>query len=95
MHYPASGRVIARFVGTNKIDFTVPSLTGLGDRHFDRLRDLQYEVSNPRIWGRIHYRTSIEDAIKIAKKTAHQVLAHHFQRARGHDDDDEYDNDDD
>jgi hypothetical protein len=92
---PASGRVIARFLGTNKIDFTVPSLTGLGDRHFDRVRDLQYEVSNARIWGGIHYRTSVEDGIKIAKKTAHQVLAHHFQRVRGHDDDDEDENDDD
>jgi hypothetical protein len=92
---PAGGRAIARFMGTKKIDFTVPSLTGLGDRHFDRLSDLQYEVSNARIWGGIHYRTSIEDGIKIAKKTANQVLAHHFQRARGHDDGDEDENDDD
>jgi hypothetical protein len=91
---PAGGRAIARFLGTKKIDFTVPSLTGLGDRHFDRLRDLQYEVSNARIWGGIHYRTSIEDGIKIAKKTANQVLGHHFQRVRGHDDDDENDDDD-
>lgn len=92
---PAGGRAIARFLGTKKIDFTVPSLTGLGDRHFDRVRDLQYEVSNARIWGGIHYRTSIEDGIKIAQKTAHQVLAHHFQRVRGHDDDDEDENDED
>ncbi len=92
---PASGRVIARFLGTKRIDFTIPSLTGLGDRHFDRLSDLQYEVSNARIWGGIHYRTSIEDGIKIAKKTANQVLAHHFQRVRGHDDDDHDENDDD
>ena len=92
---PAGGRAIARFLGTKKIDFTVPSLTGLGDRHFDRVRDLQYEVSNARIWGGIHYRTSIEDGIKIAKKTASQVLAHNFQRVRGHDDDHEGENDDD
>jgi hypothetical protein len=92
---PAGGRVIARFLGTNRIAFTVPSLTGLGDRHFDRPRDLQYEVSNARIWGGIHYRSSIEDGIKIAKKTANQVLAHHFQRVRGHGDHDEDDNDDD
>ena len=32
---PAGGLVIARFLGTPEIDFTVPSLTGLGDRHFD------------------------------------------------------------
>jgi hypothetical protein len=79
---PAGGRAIARFLGTKKIDFTVPSLTGLGDRHFDRVRDLQYEVSNARIWGGIHYRSSIEDGIAIAKQVANQVLSHHFQRSR-------------
>ena len=29
---PAGGIVISRFLGTDDIDFTVPSLTGLGDR---------------------------------------------------------------
>ncbi|MBA3288979.1 MAG: vanadium-dependent haloperoxidase [Acidimicrobiia bacterium] len=48
---PTAGRVIARFLGTRRIDFTVPSLTGLGDRHFTRPRDLTYEVGNARIWG--------------------------------------------
>ena len=31
---PAGGLVVARFLGTPEIDFTVPSLTGFGDRHF-------------------------------------------------------------
>jgi hypothetical protein len=78
---PAGGRVIARFLGTGQIDFTVPSLTGLGDRHFDRVRDLEYEVGNARIWGGIHYRSAVEDGIDIGRKTAHQVLAHHFHRS--------------
>lgn len=78
---PAGGRVIARFLGTGQIDFTVPSLTGLGDRHFDQVGDLEYEVGNARIWGGIHYRAAIEDGAKIGRKTEHQVLAHHFQRS--------------
>src|SRR5262245_43270673 len=53
---PATGRVIAKFLGRRNIDFTIPSLTGLGDRHFDRVSDLDYEVTNARIWGGIHYR---------------------------------------
>jgi hypothetical protein len=77
---PAGGGVIARFLGTGQIDFTVPSLTGLGDRHFDQVKDLQYEVGNARIWGGIHYRFSVEDGITIGKKTVNQVLAHHFQK---------------
>ena len=39
------------------------------------------DVGNARIWGGIHYRTAVEDGIKIAKKTAAQVLAHHFRSA--------------
>ena len=78
---PAGGRVVARFLGTGNIDFTVPSLTGLGDRHFDKVKDLQYDVGNARIWGGIHYRSAIEDGVTIGKKTVRQVLAHHFQRS--------------
>jgi hypothetical protein len=78
---PAGGRAIARFLGTQTIDFTVPSLTGLGDRHFDRVKDLEDEVGNARIWGGIHYRSAVEDGIVIGRKVVRQVLAHHFQRS--------------
>ena len=78
---PAGGRVVARFLGTGVIDFTVPSLTGLGDRHYDQVKDLQYDVGNARIWGGIHYRSAVEDGITIGNKTVNQVLAHHFQRS--------------
>ena len=77
---PAGGRVIASFLGTKKIDFTVPSLTGLGDRHFDTVKDLEYEVGNARIWGGIHFRTAVEDGITLGMKVVHQVLGHHFQK---------------
>ena len=78
---PTAGGVIARFLGTQHIDFTVPSLSGLGDRHFARPKDLEYEVSNARIWGGIHFRSAVEDGIAIGKKVTNQVLDHHFQRA--------------
>jgi hypothetical protein len=76
---PAGGRAIARFLGTHEIDFTVPSLTGLGDRHFGTVRDLQDEVGGARIWGGIHYRSSIEDGVTIGKRAVEQVLSRHFQ----------------
>jgi hypothetical protein len=79
---PAGGRVIARFLGTRQIDFTVPSLTGLGDRHFARVKDLQYEVGNARIWGGIHFRSAVERGVVIGKRTVHQVLAHNFKRSK-------------
>jgi VCPO second helical-bundle domain len=79
---PAAARVIARWLGRQHIDYTVPSLTGLGDRHFDRVRDLEYEVTNARIWGGIHYRSAVEKGTQLGMKVEHQVLAHRFHRAR-------------
>ena len=77
---PAGGMVIARFLGTDQIDFTVPSLTGLGDRHFATVADLQAEVSNARIWGGIHFRSAVEAGIGIGKHTARYVLRNNFAR---------------
>jgi hypothetical protein len=77
---PAGGRVISRFLHGDRIDFTVPSLTGLGDRYYETVKDLEYDVGNARIWGGIHYRFSVEDGIAIGQKVADQVLAHHFHK---------------
>jgi hypothetical protein len=76
---PSAGIVIARFLDTDQIDFTIPSLTGLGDRHFATVKELQDEVTNARIWGGIHFRTAVEDGSTIARKTANLVLAHSFR----------------
>jgi hypothetical protein len=78
---PAAGLVIARFLGTEQIDFTIPSLTGLGDRYYATPAELEYHVGNARIWGGIHFRSAVVDGAKIAKKTANHVLAHNFHRS--------------
>ena len=53
---------------------------GLGDRRFATVNDLQDEVANARVGGGIHYRSSVEDSIAIARRTVRQVLSHHFQK---------------
>ena len=79
---PAAGLVIARFLGTPEIDFTIPSLGGgIADRHFDRVSDLEYDVANARICGGIHFRSAVEAGTKIAGKTADHVLAHEFKKS--------------
>jgi hypothetical protein len=79
---PAAGVVISRFLRTRHIDYTVPSLTGLGDRHYATTEELTYDVNNARIWGGIHFRSAVEDGTVIANRTARYVLAHHFKKAR-------------
>jgi hypothetical protein len=81
---PAAGLVIARFLHTEEIDFTIPSFpqgVGIGDRHFDTPSELEYDVANARIWGGIHFRSAVEDGAQIAKRTANYVLAHSFNRS--------------
>ena len=63
------------------IDFTVPSLTGLGDRHYAHAGDLEYEVGNARIWGGIHFRSAVDDGVAIGTRVTNWVLAHHFHRS--------------
>lgn len=80
---PAAGLVIARFLHTQMIDFTIPSFPSgaIADRHFETPSDLEYDVANARIWGGIHFRSAVEDGAQIAKKTANYVLSHNFHRS--------------
>jgi hypothetical protein len=79
---PAGGAALAEFLGTRRIDLSMPSLTGLGTRHFSTLRELTREVGNARIWGGIHFRTAVEDGIRIAEQVAGEVLEDNFERTR-------------
>ena len=49
---PAFAQIIGRFLGTDNIKLSVPSIT-LGDRYFATVQDLSTEVGNARIWGGI------------------------------------------
>ena len=53
VHHACRGIVIARFLQTQDIDFTIPSLGGgIADRHFDTADELEYDVANARDLGR-------------------------------------------
>jgi len=51
------------------------------DRRYATPSDLEY-VGNARIWGGIHYRSALEDAIVLGKKTMNQVLESTTSRGR-------------
>jgi hypothetical protein len=79
---PAGTHALAKFLGTRRIDLTMPSLTGLGSRHFATVQDLSREVSEARIWGGIHFRSAVEDGVRMARQTANEVLEDNFERTR-------------
>ncbi|HWC28681.1 MAG TPA: vanadium-dependent haloperoxidase [Dehalococcoidia bacterium] len=79
---PAAAGAISAFLGTTAISFTIPSLTGLGDRYYAQTVDLSREVANARIWGGIHFRSAVEDGLIIGMQVASNVTANHFQPVR-------------
>ena len=92
---PAAGIVIARFLNTHHIDYTVPSLTGLGDRHYATPKDhgavpdhlvSESDASVPRIAGlRGLHRTPIlalQSSSTSAMVRLHIGVEHNFARMR-------------
>lgn len=77
---PVAGLVMARFLGTDEIDMTMPSLRGAEhDRVFTTPTSLGADVRNGRVWGGIHFRSAVEDGADIAQRTTAYVLAHNFK----------------
>ena len=75
---------IEDFFGTKKIEtsFTSLSVPGApaGVTHtFTRTQDILKEVVEGRIYGGMHYRTSVMHGIVMARKVSHWVAKHHFQ----------------
>lgn len=80
---PIGGIVAERVLHTREIDFTVPSLSGLGDRTFATVQALSRDVADGRVYGGIHYRSAVKDGVTIAHEVADYVLDRNFRRA-GH-----------
>ena len=65
-----------------QIDFTVPSLTGLGDRHFARARDLQDEVAQRPHLGRHPLPLRSRGRDRDRQADGQPGARHHFQRSK-------------
>ena len=77
---PVVGLVMARFLDTDEIDMTMPSLRGAAhDRFFATPRALAADVRNGRVWGGIHFRSAVRDGADIARRTTAYVFAHNFK----------------
>ncbi len=72
----AGARMIALFIGTDDIDFSVTSDGLPGVVHtFKKLSDAQYEVGMSRVWGGIHTMSDNLEAQKVGVKIADWVYA--------------------
>jgi hypothetical protein len=67
------------FFGTNAIPLTISStFAGAGPpRTFARLSEIRAEVADARVWAGLHFRNSMQEGFKLARKVARNA-AHDF-----------------
>ena len=82
---------LRQYFGTKRVELTLDStVTGAGQpRTYERLDELVDEVKDARVWGGLHYRTTMDETFKHFPEIARDVADEHFfGRDRDHDDDD-------
>ena len=52
-------------------------------RVYDRLTDVQDDVADARVWGGLHFRSTMEESPKLSDRVVSYVAAHHFRESRG------------
>jgi hypothetical protein len=60
------------------LTMTSPTLPGV-TRHWDKLSDLEQEVSNARVWSGVHYRTSAEVGARMGHEIGALAVANAMQ----------------
>lgn len=81
--FSATGEALRSFYGTKKISFSFDTMAGgIGEEgkvhRYDSTDDL-LDDSVARIWGGMHFRTSIVHGGVLGMKTAKWVVKHHFE----------------
>ena len=52
-------------------------------RSYERLSDVRDDVADARVWGGLHFRSTMEETPKLGDKVVAHVAAHHFRETRG------------
>jgi hypothetical protein len=81
-HGCATGAVmetVRAFYGSKKVSFTfTSSVSGTAPRSYARTDDKIQEVTDARVWGGMHFRSSAEHGAELGKNVAKWVARHHF-----------------
>ena len=80
---------LRNYFGTKHVKLVITSLApGAGPpRTYETLDELVTDVENARVWGGLHYRTTMTDTAKHFPKIARDVGRKHFLDNRKHNDD--------
>ena len=71
---------LKRYFGTSNVELTMPALSPLGGeaRTYGDLDDLVEDVEDARVWGGLHYRTTMEKTANYFPRIANNVGRHYF-----------------
>jgi hypothetical protein len=81
-HGCASGstmEVLRTFYGTKNVSFDFSSAVTGTTHHYERTDDLVQEVRNARVWGGMHFRSSVEAGAELGKDVAKWVANNNFR----------------
>jgi hypothetical protein len=77
---------LQRYFGTKHVELTLTSAVTGTTRTYARLDDLVEEVENARVWGGLHYRTTMTETAAYFPRIARDVGKKYFLAERGHGD---------
>jgi hypothetical protein len=78
----AYAEALNEFFGTKKVTITLSSATTNTSRTFGNTDDLIKEIIDARVFGGMHYRTSVRHGAVIGKKVAQAMSQKYFQPVR-------------
>jgi hypothetical protein len=70
----AEGEVLAAVLDTRHIGIDVTSPVTATTRHFSTVAALESEVVDARVWGGLHFRTSVEVGMRLGREVAQDAL---------------------
>ena len=77
---------LRNYFGTRRVELVVFSTVTGTTRTYEKLDDLVVDVENARVWGGLHYRTTMTDTAKHFPRIARDVGKRHFLGGRLPDD---------
>jgi hypothetical protein len=75
----AVSTILARYFGTQKVQFSVDSLVTHTTHTYDSTNDLMKEVEAARIYAGFHYHHSVVEGRELGRKVGHQLAREFFR----------------
>ena len=69
---------LQQYFGTKQVELTLTSTTTGTSRTYERLGEVVEDVENARVWGGLHYRTTMTETAKHFPRIAKDVGKEHF-----------------